>query len=82
MSEPTVANRAKLKEAYESVPEHHRMYVGDMDTKDIAVRMVIYGEDEIESWSHRAVARSLGDEDLPTINVPKPVDETEDEGES
>ena len=49
----------------------------DMDTKDIPVRMIIYGDEEIEHWSHRAVARSLGDEELPTIEVPKPVDDGE-----
>lgn len=50
------------------------MYVGDMDTKDVAVRMVIYGEQQIEGWSHRLVARSRGDEELPSIEVPKPRD--------
>lgn len=76
LTEPTVRNRERLKQAYEAVPEHHRMYVGDMDTKDIPVRMVIYGDDEIENWSHRAVARSFGHEGLPTIEVPTPTDET------
>jgi hypothetical protein len=75
LAAPTVQNRERLKLAYEAVPEHHRMYVGDMDTKDIPVRMVIYGDDEIEQWSHRAVARSLGETELPTITVPKPIDE-------
>lgn len=78
LNEPTTQKREQLKTAYESVPEHHRMYIGDMDTKDIAVRMIIYGEDEIEGWSHRAVARSLGEDELPTIDVPKPVGEDED----
>ena len=45
------------------------------DTKDIAVRMVIYGDQEIENWSHRAAARAQGDQDPPTISVPKPIDE-------
>ena len=62
---------AALRAAYEAVPEHHRMYVGDMDTKDVAVRMIIYGEQEIEGWSHRLVARARG-LPLPTIRVPKP----------
>jgi hypothetical protein len=75
LDKPTLKTKEQLRAAYEAVPEHHRMYVGDMDTKDIPVRMIIYGEEEIEGWSHRAVARSLGDEELPTIDVPKPEDE-------
>lgn len=75
LDNPTLRTRDLLRSAYEAVPEHHRMYVGDMDTKDIPVRIIIYGENEIEGWSHRAVARSLGDEELPTIDVPEPEDE-------
>ena len=53
--------RAKLKVAYESIPEHNRRYVlGDMDVKDVPVRMIIYGEDEIENWSHRIASKQLG----------------------
>jgi hypothetical protein len=55
-----------------SVPEHKRMYVGDMDTKDVGVRMILFGDQEIEGWSHRAVARTQGIEPLPEIRVPKP----------
>ena len=47
------------------------MYVGDMDVKDTAVRMIIYGEQEIENWSHYQVAKERGEE-LPTINIPNP----------
>lgn len=72
---PTVARRDALRTAYESVPEHNRMYVGDMDTKDIPVRMIIYGEGEIERWTHRAVARAANLDPLPSITVPKPSDE-------
>lgn len=75
LDKPTLKTKELLRAAYEAVPEHHRMYVGDMDTKDIPVRMIIYGEEEIEGWSHRLVARSLGDEELPTIDVPSPEDE-------
>jgi len=70
-AEPSEALREELRMAYESVPEHNRMYVGDMDTRDVAVRMVLYGEQEIESWSHRRLARSKG-LPLPEIRVPKP----------
>lgn len=78
LDEPTVRNRERLKQAYESVPAHHRMYVGDMDVKDIPVRMIIYGDDEIEGWSHRIVARAQGDEELPSIEVPKPIADDEE----
>jgi hypothetical protein len=69
--DPTEAGIERLRLAYEAVPAHNRMYVGDMDTKDVPIRMVIYGDQEIERWSHRAVAASRG-ERLPTITVPKP----------
>jgi len=45
-----------------------------MDSKDIPVPMILYGDDELEGWSHRAVARARG-EPLPTISVPRPRDE-------
>ncbi len=61
--------RQLLKETYEEVPEHLRMLLGDMDVKDIPIRMIIYGEDEIENWSHRIVARQTGLKNLPSINV-------------
>jgi hypothetical protein len=62
--------RQALKEAYEAVPEHKRSAIlHDMDTKDIPIRMIIYGEDEIENWSHRVVARQQGMKTLPSIKV-------------
>jgi len=43
--EPNEANKQKLKEAYEAIPEHNRIYVlGDMSEKDNPIRAVIYGE--------------------------------------
>ena len=74
ISNPTIENRKKLKISYENVPDHQKMYVGDMDMKDIEVRMIIYGENEIENWSHYQVAKSLG-KPLPTIEITKPNDE-------
>jgi hypothetical protein len=73
-ADPTETTREALRIAYEAVPRHKRMYVGDMDTKDIAVRMILYGDREIEGWSHRIVARAQGarGKRLPTITVPKP----------
>ena len=73
-SNPTVENRNKLQISYENVPDHQRMYVGDMDTKDIEIRMIIYGENEIENWSHYQVAKSLG-HPLPAIKITKPNEE-------
>lgn len=74
MHNPTVASKDKLKIAYENIPTHQRMYVGDMDTKDVQVRMILYGKQEIENWSHYAVAKSMGEE-LPHISIPKTKDE-------
>jgi hypothetical protein len=71
VEDPTHARREALRVAYEAVPSHNRRYVGDMDTKDIEVRMILYGEQEIEGWSHRAIARAEG-LPLPTITLPTP----------
>lgn len=71
---PTKALKEALKVAYENIPEHEKMYVGDMDVKDTAVRMIIYGDEEIENWSHYQAAKHFGKE-LPTISIPKPLDE-------
>jgi hypothetical protein len=72
VKDPTFEHRDALRDAYEAVPEHMRRYVGDMDVKDVAVRMIIYGDEELEGWSHRIVARVQGESKLPTITVPKP----------
>jgi hypothetical protein len=61
--------RQLLKETYEKVPEHLRSFLGDMDVKDIPIRMIIYGENEIENWSHRIIARQEGINPLPSIKV-------------
>ena len=72
--DPTAELREQLKTAYESIPEHLRMYVlGDQDRKDIPVRMAIYGDDEIKKWSHYVLAEELG-EDLPSIEMPSAKD--------
>jgi hypothetical protein len=77
LASPTKNAKEELRIAYESIPTHQRMYVGDMDTKDIEVRMIIYGDQEIENWSHYKLAKERGEE-LPTIIVPKPNDEQND----
>lgn len=76
LAQPTVHHQNLLRTAYERVPAHLRGYVGDMDTRDTAVRMIIYGEQEIEGWSHYQVAQALGEE-LPTIHLPTPEPEEE-----
>jgi hypothetical protein len=43
-SSPSIKLRHMLREAYEAVPEHQRIFVGTMDTKDYEVRQVIYGD--------------------------------------
>jgi len=74
---PTIKLRDKLKLTYEKVPEHLRTYVlGDMDVKDIPIRMIIYGDEEIKNWSHYLISEEEGYE-FPQLNVPKPIDEEE-----
>lgn len=74
---PTKENQSKLKKAYEKVPEHQRMYLGDMDTRDTEIRMIIYGKQEIEDWSHYQIAKKMGDP-LPNIQIPEIKDENND----
>ena len=71
MQEQTDATFDGLRQAYEAVPVHLRMYCGDMDTKDIPIRIILYGQDQIKHWSHYQVAMTQGME-LPTINIPSP----------
>lgn len=39
---PTNDNRNTLREAYEAVPDHLKMYCGDMDSKDWPIRRILY----------------------------------------
>jgi hypothetical protein len=43
MREPTSQMKDALRSAYEAVPEHLRCYCGDMDTRDTAIRKVLFG---------------------------------------
>ena len=70
---PTNELRTQLKSAYEKVPKQSRRYLGDMDVKDIPIRMIIYGEQEIEKWSHYVAAKN-NNLQLPTITIPRPTD--------
>lgn len=75
LKNPTVKLRDELKRTYEKVPEHLRTYIlGDMDVKDIPIRMIIYGDKEIKNWSHYLISKEEGYQ-LPKLNVPKPIDE-------
>ncbi|PSK87446.1 DUF7638 domain-containing protein [Taibaiella chishuiensis] len=66
---PTLQLKNELKEAYEAVPEHQRMFVGNMDTKDYEVRQVIYGDSIKKEWQE-----AYGFP-YPYADMPKPVDE-------
>lgn len=68
---PSKRVKELLKESYENIPDYKRNYVlSNMDTKDIPIRMIIYGEQEIENWSSYRTAKAKGRE-LPKIFVPK-----------
>lgn len=66
---PTKKLRDELREAYEEVPEHQRIFVGTMDTKDYEVRQVIYGDIIKKVWED-----NYGYE-YPYDDMPKPIDE-------
>lgn len=42
LGNPNEYSRTKLKELYEQIPKHERMYLGDMDTKDLDYVRIIY----------------------------------------
>jgi hypothetical protein len=66
---PTKKLRDELKNAYETVPEHQRIFVGTMDTKDYEVRQIIYGDIVKKEWED-----DYGYE-YPYDDMPKPNDE-------
>ena len=45
---PSNDKKELLRQAYERVPKHLRCYCGDMDTRDTAIRTVLYGENHWE----------------------------------
>lgn len=45
---PSEQNKEKLRSAYEAVPEHQRMYLGDMDTRDRDYIRILYTDDKRE----------------------------------
>jgi hypothetical protein len=66
---PTKKLRNELKISYEAVPEHQRIFVGTMDTKDYEVRQIIYGDIVKKEWEEY-----YGYE-YPYDDMPKPIDE-------
>jgi hypothetical protein len=44
LEDPTDDNKETLRAAYEAVPEHERMYLGDMDSKDWDYRRILYSD--------------------------------------
>ena len=47
---PSKGAKKALKQAYEAIPKRNRVYVGDMDNKDYAVRYVLYGKQVKKEW--------------------------------
>jgi hypothetical protein len=43
-SDPSPENLDRVRQAYEAVPEHLRLYCGDMDSQDRPIRDVLFGE--------------------------------------
>ena len=81
MSTPTIATRDKLRELYEKLPHY---IIEDYYWKEessngkrpfhTSIRMILYGDQEIEKWPHFIALKEQGLE-LPNIVVPKPIDE-------
>lgn len=46
--EPSEFNKNKLREAYEAVPEHERIYLGDMDTRNTDFERILYTDEKRE----------------------------------
>jgi len=43
---PSEESKDLLRHAYEAVPEHRRIFCGDMDSKDWPIRQILYGDDD------------------------------------
>ncbi|MDR1320251.1 MAG: hypothetical protein LBK56_02335 [Gracilibacteraceae bacterium] len=46
LEDPTDYHREKLRAAYEAVPEHERLYLGDMDSKDWDYQRILYSDEK------------------------------------
>jgi len=50
VQKPTRDSLDALRDCYEAVPEHLRTYCGNRHVSDIPIRMILYGQSEIENW--------------------------------
>jgi len=50
---PSEQKKESLRIAYEAVPSHIRMFLGDQDSKDFPIRYDIYGDIVKEEWENR-----------------------------
>ena len=66
---PTIKLKNELKISYEEVPNHRRIFVGTMDTKDFEVRQIIYGDIIKKEWI------DIYGFAYPYDDMPKPIDE-------
>ena len=48
LEDPCDYTKNELKKAYESVPEHERIYLGDMDSKDWDYQRILYSDEKRE----------------------------------
>ena len=48
LANPYDYTKEKLRKAYEAVPEHERMYLGNMDYKDWDIRRILYSNEKRE----------------------------------
>ena len=48
LADPCDYTKEKLRKAYEAVPEHERIYLGDMDSKDWDYRRILYSDEKRE----------------------------------
>ena len=50
---PSEGAKEALRAAYDAVPAHNRIFLGDMDTKDNDIRRILF-PDEYEEWDEEA----------------------------
>ena len=48
LENPNDFTRERLREAYENVPEHERMYLGDMNSRDVDYQRILYSDEKRE----------------------------------
>ena len=72
---PTIATRDKLRQIYEKLPNYIiEELIYSRNTDHVSIRMILYGDQEIEKWPYYFALKEQGLE-LPNIVVPKPIDE-------